>query len=318
MKEQLWDLFISHASEDKNEIARPPAEKLRDAGLRVWYDEFSLKLGDSFRRSIEKGISESKYGVVILSPNFFAKEWPQRELDSLTAREIDSGKIILPIWHNVTRKDVVRFSPNLADKLAVSTEKGLNTVVQQICALFEEEVEEEQAKTEYPSEKISRTPVIRLRNKPLMVSEKETREVFRLISWSPREYIQNNFEDKGDVVIDYATGLMWQKSGSDKTLTYEEAQAYIEELNREQFAGYTDWSLPTIPELMSLLEPEKQVNDLYINLIFDTKQKWCWSSDQESLSSVWLIHFIAGVVTRHNIDPRNYVRRNYVRAVRAW
>jgi formylglycine-generating enzyme required for sulfatase activity len=134
-----WDVFISHAWEDKEDIARPLAEALREAGLRVWYDEFTLTLGDSLRRSIDRGLAQSRYGVVILSPNFFAKEWPQRELDGLVTREVSSGKTILPIWHNVTWEDVRRFSPTLADKLAVSTAKGLDAVVEEILRALREE-----------------------------------------------------------------------------------------------------------------------------------------------------------------------------------
>lgn len=135
----MWDIFISHASEDKEEIARQLAEALQQVGLKVWYDEFSLKLGDSLRRSIDQGLRESKFGLMILSPNFFAKEWTQRELDGFTAREISSGKVILPVWHNVTYEDVLRFSPVLADKLAVSTDQGLDRVVQRILSLFPKE-----------------------------------------------------------------------------------------------------------------------------------------------------------------------------------
>src|SRR5215469_13976001 len=127
----MWDLFISHASEDKDEVARPLADKLRRSGVKVWYDEFSLELGDSLRRNIDRGLGDSRFGIVILSPHFFEKEWPQRELDGLTAREVSSGKIILPIWHQVSRADVERFSPVLADKLAVSTSHGLDVVVGQ-------------------------------------------------------------------------------------------------------------------------------------------------------------------------------------------
>jgi formylglycine-generating enzyme required for sulfatase activity len=128
----MWDVFVSHAWEDKEEVARPLAEAMRRAGLRVWYDEFTLTLGDSLRRSIDHGLAQSRYGIVVLSPHFFAKEWPQRELDGLVAKEVSSGKTILPVWHNVTWEDVNRFSPTLADKLAVSTAKGLDAVVEEI------------------------------------------------------------------------------------------------------------------------------------------------------------------------------------------
>jgi hypothetical protein len=128
----MWDVFISHAWEDKEEIARPLANALANAGLRVWYDEFTLTLGDRLRRSINRGLIESRFGVVILSPNFFAKGWINLELDGLTTRELSSGKTILPVWHNVTHEDVERFSPTLADKMSVSTATGLDTVLREI------------------------------------------------------------------------------------------------------------------------------------------------------------------------------------------
>src|SRR5262245_46887517 len=127
-----WDVFISHASEDKLDIAEPLAKALGQAGLSVWYDDMTLTLGDSLRRSIDRGLRECRFGVVILSPSFFAKEWPQRELDGLVAREIDENKTVLPVWHNVTYKDVARFSPLLADKIAISTKKGVPAIVQSI------------------------------------------------------------------------------------------------------------------------------------------------------------------------------------------
>ncbi len=95
-----WDVFIAHATEDKDSVARPLASILRGAKLKIWYDEFTLSLGDSLRRSIDNGLARSRYGVVILSPDFFAKTWPQRELDGLVAREAKQ-KIVLPVWHNV-------------------------------------------------------------------------------------------------------------------------------------------------------------------------------------------------------------------------
>jgi len=132
-QQKEWDFFISHASEDKNDVARPLSNMLSSNHFRVWYDEFSLKLGDSLRRSIDHGLSHSKYGVVIFSPNFFAKEWPQSELDGLFAREIaEREKIILPVWHNINYEEVAKYSPLLADRFAARTVKGLEDVVNTI------------------------------------------------------------------------------------------------------------------------------------------------------------------------------------------
>lgn len=129
---KTWDLFICHASEDKDEIVRPLVKILVETGYRVWYDEFELKLGDSLRRSIDKGLAYSSYGLVILSPNFFAKEWPQRELDGLAARESKGKKVILPVWHNVDGTYVRKFSPTLADLFAASTSDGIDSIVKEV------------------------------------------------------------------------------------------------------------------------------------------------------------------------------------------
>lgn len=116
-----YDAFISHASEDKDDVARPLAKELEKLGFSVWFDEFSLKVGDSLRHTIDSGLRLSKFGVIILSKNFFAKNWPQYELNGLVSREIEGKKVILPVWHGVTKKEVEHFSPPLADKVAANT-----------------------------------------------------------------------------------------------------------------------------------------------------------------------------------------------------
>jgi len=128
----VYDVFICHASENKEDFVRPLAHELREKGLRVWYDEFTLTLGDSLLRTIDKGLSQSRYGVVVLSPAFFVKDWPQKELDGLASKEVDGNKVILPVWHNVTREDVQRYSPILAGRVAAPTSRGLPFVVSEI------------------------------------------------------------------------------------------------------------------------------------------------------------------------------------------
>jgi hypothetical protein len=156
-----WDVFISYAREDSEQIALPLATALRSLGLRVWYDNFALRLGDPLRRSIEEGLGLSRFGVVILSESFFVKEWPQRELDALFARETLGEKIIIPVWHNVGFADVAKHSPLLADKLAVSSNIGADQVAQRIQAVvvetsrYDEERDSEVIPSPKPNEKIS-------------------------------------------------------------------------------------------------------------------------------------------------------------------
>jgi hypothetical protein len=131
-KQERWDFFISHASEDKDAIARPLADALTAKRYSVWYDDFTLSLGDSLRQSIDHGLAHSRYGIVILSPHFFEKHWPQQELNGLATREVNGEKVILPVWHGVGFDEVRQYSVTLADRLAVSTAQGLEYVVQQI------------------------------------------------------------------------------------------------------------------------------------------------------------------------------------------
>ena len=118
-----YDAFISHATEDKQTIVRPLAKILAKRGFSIWYDEFELRVGDSLRQSIDKGLVNSRFGIVVLSKAFFAKKWPEYELNGLVAREIDGQKVILPIWHGIDKKFILKFSPPLADKIALDTSK---------------------------------------------------------------------------------------------------------------------------------------------------------------------------------------------------
>lgn len=129
----LYDVFICHASEDKEAFVRPLADALINRHVEVWYDEFALSLGDSIRRAIDRGLAQSRFGVVVLSPDFFAKNWPQYELDGLLGKEMaGKDKVILPVWHNVTHDVVALYSPALAERYAARSSCGLSSVADEI------------------------------------------------------------------------------------------------------------------------------------------------------------------------------------------
>jgi hypothetical protein len=121
MSGESHDVFISHASEDKDAIVRSLANALSEKGLRVWYDEFTLRIGDSLRQKIDRGLATSRVGLVVLSPAFIAKGWTNYELDGIVSRAVSGEQILLPIWHEITKQQVLEFSPSLADKVARST-----------------------------------------------------------------------------------------------------------------------------------------------------------------------------------------------------
>lgn len=114
-----YDLFISHASEDKDEFVRPLTDILTKLGVEIWYDEAEIKFGYSIRKSIDKGLANSRYGLVVLSNVYMTKYWTGQELNGLFAKNVNDS--ILPIWHKITKDEIVSFSPMLADIKALNT-----------------------------------------------------------------------------------------------------------------------------------------------------------------------------------------------------
>jgi TIR domain len=118
-----YDVFICHAWEDKERFVRPLAEALRRLGVSVWYDEFSLEIGDSVSRQIDNGIAGARFGIVVISRPFIGRPWPRYELQGLVNRDIEEDLKILPIWHGVSKRQVAEFSPSLSDKFAIDTQR---------------------------------------------------------------------------------------------------------------------------------------------------------------------------------------------------
>jgi hypothetical protein len=130
---QTWDVFISHASEDKAAVARPLRAALISLGVSVWLDEAEMRIGHSLRRKIDEGIRSSRFGIVVLSKSFFGKGWTNHELDGLVTKNVAGEQSLLPIWHDLTADDVRSFSPSLADKVALSTQsRSIDEIAQQI------------------------------------------------------------------------------------------------------------------------------------------------------------------------------------------
>jgi hypothetical protein len=130
------DFFISHASEDKEAVARPLYEQLLGRGFSVWLDEVELTVGDSLRESIDSGLANCRFGIVIISKAFFAKRWPQYELDGLMVRHMSGTKTVLPVWHGVSQADVAEHSPSLAGAYAANTSIGIPKVADEIVRAF--------------------------------------------------------------------------------------------------------------------------------------------------------------------------------------
>lgn len=139
-----YDVFVSHAWEDKDSFVDEFVQALRARNLRVWYDTSKLKWGDSMRAKIDEGLRHSRFGVAVLSPDYISegKYWTKAELDGLFQLESINGKMLLPIWHNLTKKQVMDFSPIIAGKLAMTTANmTTDEIADELVELLQEESE---------------------------------------------------------------------------------------------------------------------------------------------------------------------------------
>ena len=129
---QQWDAFISHASEDKAGLVADLAKELSSRGLRIWYDDEVLQVGDSVRAAIDHGLAASEFGIVVISHAYMRKDWTKRELDGILALE-RGKKRLLPVWHGVSYEDVVSYSPTVAGRYAVRSSIGVQVVADALC-----------------------------------------------------------------------------------------------------------------------------------------------------------------------------------------
>jgi len=116
-----YDVFISHASEDKDGFVNEFKAELERRGVKVWIDDIAIGWGDSLRAKIDNGLKTSRFGIVVISRHYIRKGWTNYELDGLFEKEMTCGKTILPIWHDISKKEVQDFSPALAGRKAMTT-----------------------------------------------------------------------------------------------------------------------------------------------------------------------------------------------------
>jgi len=131
-----WDVFISHASPDKERFVLPLAEALKDRGVKVWLDKWEISLGASISESISHGLTQSRFGIVVLSDAFFSRAWPKKELAALFASESNGSSRIVPIWYNIEYPEVWQHAPLLADRMAARVDEGIPSIADRVCRLL--------------------------------------------------------------------------------------------------------------------------------------------------------------------------------------
>ncbi|GIU19376.1 hypothetical protein TUM4261_41270 [Shewanella sp. c952] len=170
MSQITWDVFISHASEDKEEVAIPLAQLLMAEGFKVWLDKTELFVGDSLREKIDEGLTRSQFGIVILTHDFFSKGWPKSELDGLFSREIGGEKVILPVWHNIDLEEIREYSPLIAGRIAANTKTGLKEVKEQILSAITKVGRKESIAKAIYSGKLSKKSIFQFPEGSILVS----------------------------------------------------------------------------------------------------------------------------------------------------
>lgn len=141
-----YDVFVSHAWEDKESFVDEFVAELEKLDIKVWYDKQRIKWGDSMRARIDDGLKKSKFGIAVISPDYIAdgKYWTKAELDGLFQLESVNGKMLLPIWHNITKQQVMNYSPIIASKLAMTTASmTAEEIASEMKSLLSDETEEE-------------------------------------------------------------------------------------------------------------------------------------------------------------------------------
>jgi len=308
MDEEKPKIFLSYAHEDIG-MAKRIYKDLKRYGLNIWFDSESLLPGQNWRDSIEKAIKQCSYYLVLLS-SYTVTETGTVPKEMKIAFEIlkecrDDDIRIIPVRLN-------EYEPSHISKLR-------NINIRWIDLFPESEYHHALKKILY----IVSPRTFSLRNKPIQLSQVDVNNTIRLhdffdqslnpdgIGFNHR-YKESTINSE-KVIVDEATNLMWQQSGSPKEMNFKDAEEWVKELNLRSYAGFEDWRLPTLEEAMSLLEPTQKNGYLYIDSVFDGEQVWIWTADQaKDDSRVWAIHFLFG---RCNFSPTDI--KHYVRLVRS-
>lgn len=302
-------VFLCHASEDKPKVIEV-YRFLKQQGFKPWLDKEDLLPGQRWDQEIPKALKASDFILIFFSQNSVSKRgYVQREfnlaLDVL--EEIPEGQIfVIPVRLDAC---VIPERFHLLHYCDLFEDGGLDRVVRAIRASL---------KSGHPG--LATTPAPSIPSAPSMVAQPHASLRSQAISLSvvaveamlhEKDFFDSSWRKKGKglkhqyevveqqgakLVNDHVTGLTWQQSGSPSSMNYTDAEKYIRELNTQKFAGFSDWRLPTLEEVMSLMMPQKSSDGLYIDSVFDKSQSSIWTVDKSDPSGVaWLVSFYFGL-----------------------
>ncbi len=316
----MSDIFISYASEDK-EKAKIVAEVLEQQGWSVWWDR-NIPPGKSFDEVIEENLEAAKVVLVLWSKTSVKSNWVKEEATEGVHRDILVPAMIDDV--NIPLGFRRLQAAQLIDWKGQMLHSGVDSLidaVENILGILRK-VKSETKQVESKKEEKKTLVHLRSNYKEMTVSQVQAVPYISIrekADWgvSGHSIIEHEFDletiNGEKVVIDHATGLMWHQSGSDGYMNHKEAKKWVKEFNKDEYAGYSDWRLPTVEEAASLLESKKLNGKLYIDSVFDSKQSWIWTGDSYGSSGAWGVGFGGGDVSWFGTD----VDDGYVRPVRS-
>ena len=339
---QRKNVFISYSHADAEWLKRlkvhlKPLE--REGAIDLWSDE-KIHAGLNWKEEISKALKEATVAVLLISADFLASDFIiNDELPPLLAAAKKEATVILPVivGHSSFMENKSLFlyqTINSPDKPVEGMTKADQNAVfynlyKTILSILgrQEEKDSQDAYIE-PERRVQaedsgsgRTVSRKLRFQAIEDLDKDEVTImikekgfFDVTINSSASGFSNQFElqQGGKVVYDHATCLMWQQSGSENVTGYKKVKSYINALNRQNFAGYSDWRLPTLEEAMSLMKSIKNDNDLHIDSRFDNKQRICTSDYTPrpwlGVSRPWAVYFDTGSCYNNNFYYNIYVR----------
>jgi len=282
-------IFLSYARKDVAEVNKL-YDRLKRYGFSPWQDHKDLIGGVDWMEEIIETINHCAFFVACISKNTVDRQ------TGVLVREINEALEVV----KYRRKGTVFIIPVRLENVDFPKEfkkyQGID--------LFEPDgFEKLIAALRHGLKQLGVTAPLHLRSEPINdLSPADAAQMIKERNFYASNFwngagIHHEYELKainGDkVIIDHTTGLMWQQAGSDRG-DYQKAQEYIKKLNRDKFAGFNDWRLPTLEEAMSLMEREKRGTGLYIDPVFDQEQWWIWCADKSSASVAWVVSFDYG------------------------
>lgn len=324
-------IFLCHASEDKEKVVEV-YHTLKAAGYNPWLDKEDLLPGQIWDEEIPKAIKASSFILIFFSMTSVAKRgYVQKEFKLVldTLDEIPEGQIfVIPVRLDNCQ---IPYRFSRIHYVDLFEQGGFGKVIKSLrSAMGRLGIIDSLQMQSLPSTPGIIKPLLSLRSDPInSLSKSQVRAIlvkydFYCGNWfaDSKEWynpqgkgIEHNYEKSADekVVIDKVTSLTWQQSGSPEYDNFEDAQQYIVKLNKQKFAGFSDWRLPTLEEAMSLMERERK-GGLHINQVFDKAQRGIWTADHEEVSRAWIVTFFQGSCMFH---PRGSRYPYSVRAVRS-